>query len=119
MSTPDIRHSVKTTQVTTEPSYLTYEEMYVICQAFLTKLGTNATGKLEIFISMHDSGSTVTKAEANIRHLAFIPSKKEDGLKRLGKVLQELEPPLTIHMGSLPFIPDRLVRRFLRPGVDK
>jgi hypothetical protein len=93
-------------------SCLTMEEMFIICQAFLTRLDPSAP-TLVVFVHMHEAGTADTKAVRAVKPLACVPSKKEEGLGRLERALGELEPPLTLARGGLPSLPDRLVRRFL------
>lgn len=94
-------------------SCFTMEEMCVIVLAYLRRLELNTDGSLTIFVHMNEAGSSATRETSGMRHLACVPTKKEDGLGRLVKVLGELEPPLTLAKGNVPSLPDRLVRRFL------
>ncbi len=93
-------------------SCLTMEEMFIICQAFLTRLDPSAP-TLVVFVHMHEASTGDTKAVRAVKPLACVPSRKEEGLVRLERALGELEPPVALARGGLPSLPDRLVRRFL------
>ena len=92
---------------------LTMEEMAVIVLAFLARLDAKAPGSLTVFLHLHESSAADTAAVASIKHLASVPTRKEDGLERVARVLGELEPPLVVARAGVPCVQDRLVRRFL------
>lgn len=92
---------------------LTMEEVAVIVLAFLARLDARAPGSLTVFLHLHESSASDTAAVASIKHLASVPTRKEDGLERVAKVLGELEPPLVVARAGVPYVQDRLVRRFL------
>ena len=95
---------------------LTMEEMAVIVLAFLARLDARAPGSLTVFLHLRESSAAdtaVVAVVASIKHLASVPTRKEDGLERVARVLGELEPPLVVTRAGVPCVQDRLVRRFL------
>ena len=102
-------------------SSLTTEEMCVIILAFLARLKASTGGNLTIFVHMHEETSgSGTRAAGGVRPLACVPTRKEEGLARLQRVVEELEPSLglTSRGQALPCVQDRLVRRFLASRLN-
>ena len=86
------------------------EEMAVIVLAFLARLDARAPGSLTVFLHLHESSAADTAAVASIKHLASVPTRKEDGLERVARVLGELEPPLVVARAGVSCVQDRLDR---------